>query len=139
MRVEGLAALERALQALPPEVALRTGRAAVRAGAAVLRDGAARRAPRQSPPDPAAGPGHPLAEHIAVGRVIAEGQALTVTVGPAKPAFHGLFLEFGTRHMAARPFLRPTIDEDGAAAIEALAQALDDGLQKAAARLVKGS
>lgn len=37
---------------------------------------------------------------------------VTVDVGPGKGGFYGLFLEFGTRKMAARPFMRPAFDED---------------------------
>lgn len=40
---------------------------------------------------------------------------LTATVGPDpadfSPAYYALYLEFGTRHMAPRPFMRPALEE----------------------------
>jgi HK97 gp10 family phage protein len=38
-------------------------------------------------------------------------QAVSVQVGPT--AFYAKFLEFGTRHMKARPFMRPAFDTKG--------------------------
>jgi HK97 gp10 family phage protein len=34
----------------------------------------------------------------------------TATVGPVKKGFWALFLEFGTKRMGARPFIRPAFD-----------------------------
>ena len=46
-------------------------------------------------------------------------------------AFYWRFLEFGTAKMAARPFLRPAFEAQKAAAIDAFAKSLADGVEKA--------
>ena len=50
-------------------------------------------------------------------------------VGPGPAGFYGTFLEFGTRKMAARPFMRPAVDEKGdeaaATVMEIMRQFLD--------------
>src|SRR5262245_40226819 len=43
---------------------------------------------------------------------------VTAKIGPGKESFYGKFLEFGTKRMAAQPFMRPAVDEDGPRAIQ---------------------
>lgn len=38
------------------------------------------------------------------------GKEARAQIGPSKEAFYGLFVEFGTVHAAARPFMRPAFD-----------------------------
>lgn len=47
---------------------------------------------------------------------------LTGTVGVAQPGFYWRFVEFGTQHMAARPFFRPAAEMERSAFIERFRQ-----------------
>lgn len=69
---------------------------------------------RSAPGDPPARQFGRLQESVAVVKQ-ATPDDLTADTGPRKEAFQGrayypAFLEFGTRTMAARPFVRPTAD-----------------------------
>lgn len=66
------------------------------------------------------------------GRLTAHSATVAVTVGKA---FWGLFLEFGTRFMSARPFLRPAFEAKKEAALARLGLALGEQIEKAAQRL----
>lgn len=58
----------------------------------------------------------------------------TVAVSVGK-AFWGLFVEFGTRFMSARPFLRPAFEAKKTEALNRLGKALGDEIEKAATKL----
>lgn len=45
-----------------------------------------------------------------------------VSVGPSQDVFYGMFLEFGTSKIPATPWLRPALDENRDAIIEAMRQ-----------------
>lgn len=45
--------------------------------------------------------------------------------------FYGRFVEMGTRHAAAKPFMRPAMESQAATAIETLRSALETGIDKA--------
>ncbi len=49
-----------------------------------------------------------------------EDQA-AVAIGPTKGFFYGWFLEFGTAHMPAQPFVRPAFDAEHQGALRRLA------------------
>lgn len=73
------------------------------AGAEVLREAMEQRAPVRS---------GQLRDNIEIGKVKIEKEArVKIPVGPNSKAFYGLFQEFGTRHHAAQPFMRPAADE----------------------------
>lgn len=57
---------------------------------------------------------------------------VVVTVGKA---FWGLFVEFGTRFMSARPFLRPAFESKKIEALNRLGKSLGEQIEKAAQRL----
>lgn len=58
----------------------------------------------------------------------------TVAVSIGK-AFWGMFVEFGTRFMGARPFLRPAFESKKHEALDRLGKELGDGIEKAAIKL----
>lgn len=102
----GLADLKRRLTALP-EVARAAADAALRdigedVTAAIRRslDASAVSEPGRPPRDPTGG----LAASL--GAVV-EPETSRLRIAAASP--HALFLEYGTRRMAARPFLRPAV------------------------------
>jgi HK97 gp10 family phage protein len=47
-------------------------------------------------------------------------KVVTALVGPSKEGFYGRFLEFGTKFMPARPFMRPALDEESEKIIRAM-------------------
>lgn len=59
-------------------------------------------------------------------REVGEGE---VEIGPATE--YAIHHEFGTRYMAARPFMRPALDENQAAIEEAIAGALREAIRRA--------
>lgn len=50
--------------------------------------------------------------------------------GKGGDTFYWRFLEFGTQHIAARPFLRPAIDENKAVAVDKFASAIKKQINK---------
>lgn len=54
-----------------------------------------------------------------------------VKIGPAKKVFYGKFIERGTSKMAARPFLRPALDENKDAIRQEIAKAMKEAISKA--------
>lgn len=102
VKITGEPELIRKLKALSAAVAGQHLEAAAKIGAEVVREEASRRAPRRT---------GTLAGDIVAETTIQEGSRVEISVGPGKDAFYGLFLEVGTSKMAARPFLRPALDE----------------------------
>lgn len=51
--------------------------------------------------------------------------------GKGGDTFYWRFLEFGTKNMAARPFLRPAIDENKEAAVDKFAEVMKKQIDKA--------
>jgi HK97 gp10 family phage protein len=58
------------------------------------------------------------------------GQEFSYRVGPNKGGFYGYFLEFGTKRMRARPFVRPAFDRSQAALLDTVANAVKAELEK---------
>jgi HK97 gp10 family phage protein len=71
---------------------------------------------------PGGPPDDPTGRLAASLGVVADPAAAHVTVAASTP--YAIFLEYGTRHMAARPFLRPAVEAHGEAARSRLAEAL---------------
>lgn len=63
-----------------------------------------------------------------------QGDTIRAKVGPQ--ADYGRHLEFGTSRMAARPFLRPALDEKGDAATQAIRDHIARALSAALPRAV---
>lgn len=62
------------------------------------------------------------------------GSFAEVYVGPGKGGGHGILQEFGTKHHAPQPFMRPAWDAKRDAALTVIKQELGDEINKAAAR-----
>lgn len=88
---------------------------AAKAGAKVYQSGMKDRAPKD---------GLTLEESITIEVVDKDDDEVNLRIGPSQKAFYGRFHEDGTSKMNARPFVRPTIDEDSNAAFEATEKAL---------------
>ena len=147
VKVEGLAELAKALRELPDRVANNGLRVSVYAGAKVIRDEARMRAPKAAE---VLGPNQPppgtlkrsvIMKHI---RELSGGgrQTFYVLVRHGKKyrnqgkrgnlsqdAWYWRFLEFGTRKMAARPFLRPALESRRREAVDAIKQRLSERIE----------
>jgi HK97 gp10 family phage protein len=150
--VKGAADLVKALEALPDRVARNGLRASVYAGAKVVRDEAKRRAPiaKQSMPNqPPPGTLHRsvIMKHIRELSSLTR-QTFFVTVRHGKKyrnqgkkknlsqdAWYWRFIEFGTRKMAARPFLRPALEAKRYEAADAIKSRLAQRIELEAKKL----
>lgn len=151
VKVNGLGDLARALKALPPEIASKNGgplKTALRAAAVVIQDDAKSRAPVDS---------GVLRDAISVKR---DPRPLDVTeryvVKPTRSrrvqriiktkkgnigstsAWYWHFLEFGTKYITARPFMRPAFDSQKSNALQAFIGKLQTGIKRAAAKVARG-
>jgi HK97 gp10 family phage protein len=54
----------------------------------------------------------------------------SVLVGPTKHSFYGRFLEFGTKNMTAKPFVRPTFDAKANEVLETFVESLRSDLEE---------
>lgn len=119
MRFEGGSELAGALGQLSARVAQGLMREALTDGAEPIRAAAQALAPRA--------PGQPdIADHITISTARPKGgYAGGVSVGPERGQFYyGYFLEHGTVHMGARPFMRPAFDASLTASLEIIRRSL---------------
>jgi HK97 gp10 family phage protein len=153
VKVEGLAELARALRELPDRVAKNGLRVSVYAGAKVIRDEARIRAPKAiaslGPDQPPPG----TLKRSVIMKHIPELSSLTrqtffVTVRHGKKyrkqgkkgnlsqdAWYWRFVEFGTRKMRARPFLRPALESKRRDAVQAMKDRLTERIELEAKNL----
>lgn len=126
--IEGLAELDAQLAQFEPTVRRRLASKALREGARLIRDRARKNCPVKT---------GTLRDSIRVrtGRVKA-GQRLVrvlVTTGAGLfkgETFYGGFIEFGTSHAPAYPFIRPAFDAEAPFAVHRIATALGRGIDK---------
>jgi HK97 gp10 family phage protein len=134
--IEGLKELQAAMRQLPQNIGRNVLRGAVNAGASVIRNEVRDNAPVYE--------GKPQASHAPAGALrravyqkqIREAsswfkQVFYVSVRSGKSqqkkgldAYYWRFVEFGTKKMAARPFLRPAFESKKYEAAEAIKQYL---------------
>lgn len=118
--LEGGEELGRKLRSLDDEMSGAHLLEAALEGSEVIRASASARAPRDE---------GVLAENIDTAAVSAKRDRAVTHVGPNAKAWHGIFPELGTSHSAAKPYLRPAMDEDGDQAVKAIADSLRQGLR----------
>lgn len=58
-------------------------------------------------------------------------------IGPTTEAFYAHFVEFGTAHSVAKPFMRPAFEGNKATAVQVIQAALKEEIAKAVERLAK--
>ena len=152
-KIEGLAELGKALRELPARVARNGLRVSVYAGAKVVRDEARARAPKAAQ---SLGPNQPppgTLKRSVIMKHIPELSSLTrqtffVTVRHGKKyrkqgkkgnlsqdAWYWRFVEFGTRKMRARPFLRPALEARRREAGQAMKDRLSERIEMEASKL----
>jgi HK97 gp10 family phage protein len=152
-KIEGLAELGKALRELPERVARNGLRVSVYAGAKVVRDEARARAPKAQQ---SLGPNQPppgTLKRSVIMKHIPElssptRQTFFVTVRHGKKyrkqgkkgnlsqdAWYWRFVEFGTRKMRARPFLRPALEAKRREAGQAMKDRLSERIEMEASKL----
>lgn len=126
--VTGHKVIENLLKKLPEEVAKKVTVNGLKAGARVIAKGMRQRVPVKT---------GKLKNSITVSSAAkaTKGKGLVV-VGFKKPTSRRAHLtEFGTERSRAEPFIRPTLDEDGAAAIKQIGEAMGRGVEREARKL----
>lgn len=122
LQLSGFDELAETFEAIPD--AVDSGlEASVGRGMGVVLDDASSLAPRES---------GQLADSMVMETTERAQDQVTVDGGPDETAFHGLFIEFGTRYIAPSPFLRPAFDQRQKDAIRAIADGVEVSIQKAA-------
>lgn len=121
--LKGAQELERVLKRASDAVARESLVEATAAGAKVIVDGARRRAAKDT------GKG---AESIHATVTERSRFSVTQSIGPSKNAFYMRFVEFGTVKTAARPFLRPALDEERDAVIRKVGRELWEQIRRRA-------
>ncbi len=120
-RVDGLIQLDRQLHSLPAHVAGNALAASVRAGARVVRDAVRDKAPVNT--------GALRANVYVANERTGDDAEKAVLVGVRnRKTYYWRFIEFGTRKMAARPFLRPAFDGCEHEAVSAMTDKLEQRL-----------
>ena len=130
-KLSGGKEMEALLKQIGPELANKIGDQALRAGAREIIKEAKALVPVRT---------GKLRDSIvldAVGRRNADGER-AIYIGFKKPhSARAHLAEFGTRHSAARPFMRPALDTKAGDALEAMRKTLARGLSREARKLAK--
>ncbi|WP_442765105.1 HK97-gp10 family putative phage morphogenesis protein [Sulfurospirillum cavolei] len=106
--IKGLEQLISKLNNLPEKLEKKVIRAAVRKGAILVRDKAREKAPVKT---------GTLKKSIKIRSNKVANGIISFKIGPTNDkkkgtdVFYGRFIEFGTSKMAAKPFMRPALDE----------------------------
>lgn len=128
----GARELDRVLKQLPKALRGQVLENAVRAGANVVRKEARARAPR------GADASHPslgrLADNLRVSKDKRGANSVDMLLHTGK-AFWGMFLEFGTSKVPARPWFRPALDRMAGAALGKIGERVGKNVEKRAAEL----
>ena|ERR1035437_1025047 len=137
VQVLGLKGVEDALAQAGPKLAKRALRKALRAGGEVMVDAAKGRAPVLKQGTPQRKPGE-LRDSIGmVVKLSPTEESGTVRIGPLRdkakgknsPGIWGSFVEFGSVHGAAQPFMRPGFDSSKEAALDKFTEVIRAGVE----------
>lgn len=149
IKLDGLAELKRTLEALPERLGDRVAVGALRSGARVIRKAAIDKAPVLKAPNKYRKPGT-LRKAIKIAK--SKRDKFGVYIGMRKLSkakgqkpgaknpddpFYWFFVEFGTKHMPAQPFLRPAFEEKKLAAIAAFSAYARKRVVKEAEKLAR--
>ena len=125
-RVEGAREMEKVLKLLPDRVAEKALAGAVLASANVIKREMKARAPVDT---------GGLKKSIIAKRDKTTRSSVTYLVGPSTKGFFGMFTEFGTRFIPARPWMRPAFDTSIRPAIDKMGERLGKNIQREARKL----
>lgn len=127
VRVRGLDSLQRRLAQIEREMDRALPDAAV-AGANVIRDEARAIGERVAMSER---PGGHMVRGIRTFRPERIPSGVRVAIGVQRRLWYGVFPEFGTSRMAARPFMRPALDSKAREAEQAFAERMRQALRQA--------
>lgn len=144
MNLLGADQLNKTLKQLPGELSQKVYMQSLRKGAVIVRDEAKQRAPygtdfeKRSYVKKKKGVATThfvkLRDEIRITVTTKTDISFAVAVHVGA-AYWGMFQEYGTSHMSARPWLRPAFDATAEQAINTIGQSLGQGVERTAARL----
>lgn len=139
--ITGLSDLEKALEAFPDKIARNILGGAIRAGAVVIQNEARQKAPQSAGPHKVGRkikgvivqPGH-LRKNIKVRMAPRKSRTSPIEywVYVSKRAWYWKFVEFGTKKMSAKQFMRPAFDSRKQEALERIKEYLAARIEKEA-------
>lgn len=143
VNVSGLKELNQLLEMMPEKPAKRALDAGLRSGSNVIRKEAQRRAPvLKSEPRVVKYRGKKrlilpgiLRKSIVASNDGIQSNRVTFRIKVTKLAFYAHFLEWGTKKMAAQPFMRPALESKGREAVERMRTITGRAIEREAARL----
>ena len=153
-KIEGLEALQLKLQAVSVDMQKKGGRFALRKAAQVIRDKAIQNASAIDDPESRESISKNITERWN-GRLNKKsgGNDLGFRVGvlggakdpgkedsknPGGTTFHWRFIEFGTAKMAAKPFMRPALEQSQGQVVDTFVAQYSKALDRALAKAKKG-
>lgn len=131
MKLRGFEALERALAKMGDENVLKILRGSLRKGAKVVLADAKERAPEGKTGD--------LREGLKIKTVHLNKSKknIIVEIANTKSTYYAKFLEFGTKHISARPFMRPALDNNKNEVLKITGQEINKRISRFFKRLKK--
>lgn len=132
-RITGLDEVKAVFRQLPDAMQKRALASSVRAGANLIKRAVIDKAPVGT--EPAHNRYGRLRDNISVRTVRGASADFAKMAVHTGRAYWAMFLEFGTRHMGARPFMRQALYENANAAIAAIGTALGKAVEREAKRL----
>ena len=137
VKIEGLEELRRALQEAGPKLAKRAMRKALRKGAEVFVEAAKSRAPVLKEGTPQRRPGELRDSIDASIKLSTKEEKGVAHIGPKsekgkgsqQPGVYGMFVEFGSVHGPAQPYMRPAFEGSRERALEVVQNEIRDGLE----------
>lgn len=136
VKIQGLENLREALQEAGPKLAKRCVRKGLKAGGQIFVDAAKAHAPILQKGTPQRRPGE-LRDSIDMNiKLSSKEDKGTAHIGPKidkgkgseQPGVWGMFVEFGSIHGAAQPYLRSAFAEAGERALEVFAETMREGV-----------
>jgi len=126
--VENLPALQRDFADLTAKMQRQVLRAALQKSARLVARSAKQKVPRRTG-----------ALQKAIGtRTSVRSATAESTIGFNRKAFYGRFIELGTSKMAAKPFLRPALDENQRQIVDTFIESINEGVEKRSRGIVFG-
>lgn len=146
VKITGMDSVRRNLRSLPKELMKSAETAVLRAGATPILKASKSMVPKDSgllkkslglrvatlKGQKSARVGPRTGMKQTVSRKLPNGKTIQVLADPNK---YSHLVEYGTSHSAAKPFIRPAIDQSEGQVIDAMAAGLDKHLDKVAAKL----
>jgi len=130
VKLKGFDELEKAMKKLPGRIARKELANATRAGGSVIRKEARiRLKPHRSTGR--------LSRGIIMRTAKRASTWVLVKLSPNKDVYWGRFLEFGTKHQGAKPWLTPALDSKKDEAVKAIGKRLWVGIKRQAAKLAR--